>query len=520
MTAIQREHVRALFREQRSRPYLIEVETGRNLTYGQVSDLGLRFASLLRERGVRRGDTVCFLSDNCLELALLFFATWHHGAVIVPINPQLAAVHIREIIDNAAPSLVIGNPKFLRHYRETTPLAQAGRVIEFVPRIENLREETPLVAALDLEHLAGDCEPAAQALHIGDDDEVFMRVYTSGSTAAPKGIDITVGGLIANERTFCEAMGIGADHRFYNILPMSYLGGVHNLLLLPLSVGASVVIDAPLGPSNVFGFWDTVREYEINTLWFTSAMLSMLMSLRDDDDMSWVAGQIRLGLVGMAPLTPETKKRFEARFGFTLFENYALSETAFISTNRPGAPYVENSKGQVLAGVEVVIVDEARRPLPPGETGEVLVRTPHLMKRYINASQADQDNILPGAFLTGDLGRFDGDALFIVGRKKDLIIRGGLNIAPAMVEAALEALPEVAEAAVVGIPHTVYGEEVAAAVTLVAGTPADFDPKSIARACDEKLAVFQRPKIIKILDELPRGVTGKIDKKAVRALFE
>lgn len=520
MTAVQSEHLRAIFREHRTRACLIEVETGRRLTYGQVSDTSLRISSLFRDRGVGRGDTVCFLSENCLELALLFFAAWDCGAVIVPINPQLSSVHIDEILDSANPRLIVGNPEFLPHVAEDRQLAPHVQTMAFEPRLSAVRLETALNTELDLEHIVGNRDVPKKELSLGGDAEVFMRVYTSGSTAAPKGIDITVGGLISNERIFCEAMGIGPENRFYNILPMSYLGGVHNLLLLPVSVGASVVIDTPLGPSNVFGFWETVKEHEINTLWFTAAMLSMLMSLRDDEEMAWMTGQMKLGLVGMAPLTPETKKRFETRFGFTLFENYALSETAFISSNLPNGRYVETSKGQILEGVEVDIVDDDRQPLPPGEIGEVLVKTPHLMKRYINAGQADLDNILPDGFLTGDLGRIDENMLFIVGRKKDLIIRGGLNIAPAMVEAALEELSEIEQAAVVGIPHEVYGEEVAAAVTLMAGVSADLDPKSIVKACDQKIAVFQRPKVIKILGELPRGLTGKVDKKAVRAIFD
>ena len=516
------EHARGIFRDNSARTFLIEPATGTTRTFGEVARETLRLADALARLGVAPGRRVALLSVNALEVVYLLFAIWHRGGIAVPVNPQLSTHHLREILESADPVLVLGTPDVLKAHGAALSAVPNAAVVSFVPKAHGARLQAESAGAsidtLDIWGVAAEGQAAGEPFGALEDSSIFLRIYTSGSTAAPKGIDIRFDRLYANERVFCDHLGITRESRFFNILPMSYLGGVHNLILLPFSAGASVVVSEPLGGANLYGFWETVQTHGINTLWFTAAMLNMLMALRDEDERAWTGRAIKLALVGMAPLTRTTKVAFETRFGFPLYENYALSETAFITSERAGRAWSPDSKGSLLPGITLDFLDDEGKPLPAGEPGEIFVRTPHLLAGYINASEADVANIRPDGFRTGDLGFMKDGELFVVGRKKDLIIRGGLNIAPAMIEAVLTTHPAVDQAAVVGIADPIYGEEVAAAVTLAGGNDG-VTAEDILTEAARHLAQFQRPKTLRIVADLPKGLTGKIDKTAVRALL-
>ena len=300
------------------------------------------------------------------------------------------------------------------------------------------------------------------------DHDVLMTMYTSGTTKLSQRhrywlgrVDLRRPGVRRHRR-----VGLGSENRFFNVLPMTYLGGSYNLMFIPILAEGSFVLDAAFGPTSVYAFWERVEEQRINTLWFTATMLSMLMSLEDDVDLSFLKQQMRIGLCGMAPLAVDLKRRFEQRFGFTLYENYGIRKRRSLRPTILACGYKDDSTGTILPGVQLQIVDQQLLPLPTGKEGQILVKTPYFMQGYRECAQTDQATILPsGAFLTGDIGRVDQDGeLFVTGRLKDLIIRGGVNITPKAVEDTIYRLDDVEEVAVVGIPHPVYGEEVAAVV--------------------------------------------------------
>ncbi|MGF1543100.1 MAG: class I adenylate-forming enzyme family protein [Parvularculaceae bacterium] len=498
MSRTQIDYLNGLFRNGANRVFLISEATGRALTRGEVAARARAIAGELGRAGVEPGDRVGFVAGNSIDLALLYFGAWAAGAQVIPVNPQLTPAQIAEILDLADVRLALVSVS-----ERAAAAAAADEVLLFK---EETGERAP--GALDVFSLpTGDERPLFGA-H-GDDETAFLRIYTSGTTSRPKGIDLAFRGLIGNERAFCDFLGIGEANRFYNILPMSYLGGVHNLLLLPLAAGGSTVIGQPLGGTGLYSFWDTVRERGVNTLWFTSAMLSMLMALRDDEDMGWLRDHIRLGLVGMAPLQPSVKDAFEARFGFRLHENYAMSETTFLTSSHPGIAFRPGSSGKILPDVELEIVGESGALVPDGEVGEIRVRTPYMMKGYVDAPQSDLDSWTDDGFRTGDLAYLVGGELFVCGRSKDLIIRGGLNIAPAQIEARLLEHESIADVAVVGVPDGVYGEEVAAMI--VPRSQADIDPAALKEWMKDRIPLFQRPKKIRIADELPMVMSGNVD---------
>ena len=514
----QIEHLRKIFKTNADRPCLIEAETGRHFTYGELLDRSKRLATALEKRGLRNGDKILFSASNSIELAMLYFAAWHVGVEVIPINPLLHEHEFGMLAKMAAADLVCVSAEVRAKFDGVWASLTGANIVCFKETGSLNPEEESTLADFNVEDEITRNAPCP-GLPFGDDtrdDTVFLRIYTSGTTSLPKGIQMTWGGVLGNERLFGAWHGVTPNSRFYNILPMAYLGGIHNLLMLPLACGGSVVIDRPFGTTNIFRFWDTVRELKINTLWFTAAHLAMLLSLRDDEDMGWLRSQIVLGLVGMAPLAVRIKREFEERFGFMLYENYALSETTFLTSNRNSLVYKPGSSGPVLPGVELKIVDDSGADLRVGHDGTIKVRTPYMMKGYVDAHETDRSSMQDGWFITGDIGHLDQDGeLFVTGRAKDLIIRGGLNISPATVEAALYTHEAVQEAAVVGIPHDVYGEEIVGVVTLKPGQNASSD--GLLAHCAERLANFQRPRSIHILDEMPKGVSGKIEKRQIRA---
>jgi long-chain acyl-CoA synthetase len=438
--------------------------------------------------------------------------------------PQLNRKHLQEIIEDTEPAFIISDIKTVKQLENCLNDGLKQKVLVYHNYEDGVLKQDirSMNTNLDLRIICSDSTldslaPPPFGTH-ENDNHAFLRVYTSGTTKKPKGIDISYRGLIGNERAFCDILNIDKNNRFYNILPMSYLGGIHNLLLLPASVGGSVVIDEPLGGPNLYGFWETVRVQKINTLWFTSTMLAMLLSLRDEGNLGWVPDQIKLGLVGMSPLSVNLKKEFESKFGFTLYENFAMSETTFVSTNIPSIAYRAGSSGVLLPEIEVDILDIEENILPEEQEGQVFVRSPYMMLGYVNAAEEDANNIKSDGIFTGDLGYMSKNELFITGRIKDLIIRGGLNISPAQVESVLVEIEEISEAAVVGIPDPIYGEEVAAAVTLKPWA-LETTEQYLLNKLKNKISHFQKPKKLIITKELPQGLTGKIDKKAVKALF-
>ena len=455
---------------------------------------------------------------NCIESAILAFGCFHLGAQLLPLNPDFHPEVVGQLLEAAQPKLLLTSPLVRSKLDAEIRTLQKLPVHCFYPSTARRKTRLDGFATFELDEALAAREPDTSCWTDQDDEFGFMTVFSSGTSSTPKGITLCYRGLVGNGRAFASQMGIDADSRFYNVLPITYLGGLYNLMLLPIIAGGSIVMDSVFGVPNVYAFWETVRDHRINTLWFSPAMLSILLSLEDEIDLGFLREQIRLGLVGMAPLAVDLKRRFEERFGIMLYENYGLSETTFLATNHPGLDYKPGSVGQILDGVEVRLVDDQGGDVPQGEVGQIQARTPYLMRGYAHAGEADELSVQPdGSFYTGDLGYFDADGeLFISGRLKDLIIRGGVNISPKQIEDVVYRLPGIEDAAVVGFAHPVYGEDVVLAVTLTPAGRERLDLPAIEAHCSAHLANFQRPKRTYVLESMPKGATGKIQKSDVK----
>ncbi len=510
-----------IFQRNAHRTVIIDARNGDEVTYGRLWNDSLAVASYLQSLGVKKGDPVVFSLENCVELATLYFACLQIGARVVPVNPSYHPHDYAAIVEGISARFFFTSPAIRTRLVDVLGPRPQLQVLCLQPTVEKLKADQATLVNVDLAQVIAQHEPCGSTLADATDNDIAFTMFTSGSTGVPKGINMRLGGLVGNGKLFCEHMNIDSESRFYDVLAMTYLGGLYNLMLIPILAEGSLVLDSVFGPTNVFGFWEQVRQYEINTLWFSPTMLSMLMMLEDDEDLSFLRSQVRLGLVGMAPLPVDLKKRFESRYGFRLFENYGLSETTFLCTDHPSLANKPGSVGKPLEGVSVRILDNDLRPLPAGREGQIGTQTPYLMAGYekegdIAASLAKSN----GYFLTGDLGYFDADGeLFVTGRIKDLIIRGGVNISPKVIENAVYRLDTVQEAAVVGVPHPMYGEEVALVVKLHDAFRQQVTVKDLQGFCDANIAHFMRPKFIFIIDEIPKGATGKIQKNIIKRML-
>lgn len=509
-----------LFRRNAKRELLTDARTEERVTYGEVLDHSLRLASLFQERGVRPGDSIVFSMENCRELVALYFATLHAGARIVPINPAYHPKDYATIVSRVRPKLVVLSASVRARVGEL-PEQDPASILCLRPQVEPVKAAWTSLENLNLSAELARLAPSERTFAAASDDDVLAVMFTSGTTGVPKGIQIRYGGLLGNGRAFGRRLGLNAQDRFYNILSMSYLGGLYNLMLIPILAEGSYVLDAPFGPANMYGFWEQVRDRAMTVLWFSPTILSMLLALEDDTDLSFLRSQVRFGICGMAPLPVDLKRRFEARFGITLYENYGLSETTFVTTTAPGLPAKSGSVGRNVEGVRVQIVDTQFKPVDVGQEGQIVAYTPYLMAGYDNPGPAELATLVPGGgFITGDVGYLDRDGdLFITGRLKDIIIRGGVNISPKAIEDAVYQLESVQEVAVVGTPHPVYGEEVALVVRVRDSHRDRLTAEDLRRFCEANVAHFQRPKHIFLIDEMPKGVTGKIQKAALRRIL-
>lgn len=467
--------LRDVFAARATAQALVDCRTGRSYAYAELEDLSSRMAAQLAKT-VRPGDRVVLQLPNSAEMILAYLACMQLGATSVPINVAFSPAEVATLLGLAAPAAVVTE-------------ASLPSLLASGPRLD----------------------PAAFP---GIADDLLAHVvFSSGTTGTPKAIPIRLGRIIGHAAMFAASHGLGADARFYNVLPLAYLGGWYNLSLVPLLAGGTIVLDQEFGMRGMYRFWATCKEHRVNCLWFTPSMLSALAAIGvETDDAEAPHRQIRWAMVGMAPLLPALKAKFEALFHMRLRQSYGLSETFLFTSWMQDLGTPDDSVGRVLPGYELKLL---------ADTAEIAVRGGWMMDGYWQKDAPVRAVTDPdGFFRTGDLGRVDAAGhVFITGRVKDLIIRGGVNIAPAEIENALLGFAGVLEAAVVGAEDELYGEKIVAFVTAVPGGAEPLDRKAILRHCRQALSAAKVPTEIRVIERMPLNASGKIQKAALKALL-
>jgi len=461
----------------------------RILTYSEFRDLASGAAELLADRGVSRGDRVGLMLPNIASFPPLYYGILRLGAVVVPMNPLLRAREIEHHVRDSAMKVLLAH----------SDVAQA----EFAT-ISGLCEVAAVRDQETLEQLAERASGASLLDVPGTETAVIL--YTSGTTGAPKGAELTHDNLSLNASVVGDMLGLTGSDVLMGCLPLFHAFGQTS------AMNASVVAKATLTLVTRFDPDEVLKIVENEAVSVFEGVPTMYMALLERVGDRTSTSKLRVCVSGGASLPGEVHKRFHDTFGAQILEGYGLSETSPSATfNLPHDAKV-GSIGKPIPGVELRLVNGVGDPVPCGEIGEIEIRGHNVMKGYWKQPEATSATMREGWFSTGDLARSDEDGhYFIVGRKKEVIIRGGLNIYPPEVENVLYEHPAILEAAVLGVPDDKLGEEVAAMIVLRAPAEAE-EVQAFVKA---RLAPYKYPRLVWFADELPKGATGKILKRSI-----
>ncbi|MBI4425680.1 MAG: long-chain fatty acid--CoA ligase [Elusimicrobia bacterium] len=470
-------------------------------TRGELQRAAEGAASRLASLGVRAGDRVALLLPNCPEFLVYYFGVMRLGGVVVPVNTLLKEPELAFILGDSGAKGLLAGPA---HQPLADRLRSASPALGFVERVEAGLPKEALLASLPK-------EPPAQGLPAQDAPAAIL--YTSGTTGFPKGAVLTHANYLFDVEATARTIGLESRDRFLCFLPLFHVNGQVVTVLMPLHAGGSLVLMEKFQPKE---FFELLQRHRCTAFSGVPSVYAVLLNLPDAD--RYDLSSLRFCICGAAPMPVEVFERFEAKFKAHILEGFGLSEATCVSSVNPPPPGPRKvgSIGLPLPGQEMRIADSAGRELPAGEVGEIVVRGPNVMPGYWNNPAATKEALQDGWLRTGDLGRKDEDGyFFIVGRKKEMIIRGGENIYPKEIEEALYRHPAVAEAAVIGLPDRRWGEEVAAFVVLKEG--AAVSPRELLSYLRERVADYKVPRRLELAAALPKTATGKIQKLKLRA---
>lgn len=486
------EHVSVIFKD-------------RQYTNVEMRKSAMQLANALKSLGIERGDRVIIQVPNCPEVYHSFQAVYMLGAVVVPIN------------------FMVGDAETAYIYKDTEAKAVISSSI-FLPKIQACRKDAPNlqhVILIDPEVPEGTLSfhrlVAAQADHIAieptGDDDLAALIYTAGTTGMPKGVMHTHHSLYINAEMQHRTVDLPPGLTSVNVLPLCHSYGIASLNYgLVVGGGKTVVLDQ-IDIDAIFGAIDKHRADIMGAV--PTLYVYMLMHPNPE---KYDLSSMKYWISGSAPLTLETWQRFKEKFGAEIVEGWGLTEAGANNSANPfhGLKKIK-SIGLPMQGTRMKVVDDLGNDLPPGQPGEILVAGPMLMKGYWRKPEETAKVLRNGWLYTGDVGYRDEDGYFFVTeRKKDLIIKGGENIAPREVEEVLYTHPGVAEAAVVGMPDDVYGEDIKAFVVLKQDKSASAE--EIIEHCRGTLKRFKSPREVVFLDALPKNLVGKILRKELRKM--
>jgi long-chain acyl-CoA synthetase len=465
------------------------------MTYRALDEASARVAGVLRERGLSPGDRVGIMMPNVAEVPVVYYGILRAGGVVVPMNPLLKEREVAYYLGDSGAGLLFAWHTFTGEARAGAGHAGADLVV---------------VDEADFPDLLASAALVEEVTH-RDSEDTAVILYTSGTTGQPKGAQLTHDNLISNtEVARTDIVRARPEDVIFGGLPLFHVFGQTVALNVAVASGACLTLLPRFDPAHALRI---IARHRVTV--FEGVPTMYVALLHQPDRAGYDTSTVRMCISGGAALPVEVLRGFEDAFGCTVLEGYGLSETSPVASfNHPDRERKPGSIGTPIRGVQIRVVDNSGQEVPQGEVGEILIRGPNVMKGYWHRPEATAEAIQDGWFHTGDLARADDDGyFFIVDRKKDLIIRGGYNIYPREIEEVLYEHPAVAEAAVIGLPHSALGEEVGAAVALKPG--AAVTAEELRDYVKGQVAAYKYPRHVWIVDELPKGPTGKIQKRDV-----
>ena len=489
------EKLKEAVKEQPDKP--ITIFNGKVTSYSEFYRKASALARHFQDKGYKADDIVALVLPNCDDFLVCYYACQIGGFTVLPVNTKLAPSEIEYVLSHSEAQGLI----FDGQYREMMDRLR--------PKLSALKDE--VVRGDGLEELMESDDGALSVEREAQDTSVIF--YTSGTTGKPKGVMLSNKNVEAAAEIWSASMEMAADDRVLIVAPLFHCAASHVFSIPLIYRGGTVVIEEGFAPEHNL----KVMEEEDVTIFFgVPAMYSVLLNTPqlEKTDLS----SLRLFTYGASPMPYELVKRVKTLFPDVKVQNlYGQTENAPAATSLTDESALEKigSVGKPLLYTGVRVADEEGNALPVGQVGEIIVKGPQVMKGYLKNEEATHQAIRDGWLFSGDLGKFDEEGfLYIVDRKKDMIIRGGENIYPLEVEEVLYEMPEVLEAAVVGIPHEVLGEVPKAYVVLKEGQ--SLTEEEVLDYCRGKIAKYKLPVEVEFIDTLPRNASGKVLKTALR----
>ncbi|MFT5258756.1 MAG: long-chain acyl-CoA synthetase [Saprospiraceae bacterium] len=484
--------------------FLTIAETGDTLTWSQLQMHSCQINSLLDQKQIERGATVSFLLDNGYWTTLLLLGVMYSGRVVLALNAVSGQDAMRYIIGHSDASLLFINDRYRKQY---------AKVLDNSHDIEVL--STCEITGLECE-LSNNPQTPNRTI---ESDDTALLIYTSGTTGMPKGVLLTHKNVIAGGQYTALAHDIKQNDIAMCVLPLYHINAQMVTVMAPLVSGSQVVMRAKFSASH---FWHDMLHY--NCTWFSvvPTIISYLIDNNADgittEQMAHIKERVRFGRSASAALSPAKHQLFETRFGISIVETMGLSETAAQILSNPITPG-DNKYGSpgIAVGNEAKVIDKKGQTAAVGEIGELMIRGDNVMQGYYKNPEVTAETINAEGWLhTGDLSYCDEDGFFfITGRIKELIIKGGENVAPREIDDVLYRHPAVLEAAAFGVDDEHYGQEIMACVALCPGM--EVTEEELLALCIESLGKYKTPKNVFIRDELPKGPSGKIQRLKLSA---
>lgn len=478
------------------------ISRARPTTYGTLRAQIASMRGALVHENISKGDVVALLCGNSRYFVVSYLAAVGIGAIVAPLNPTSPAPEIEKELDAIKPSAVVIEPSAVAAWNNIPSVTtNAVRLVISTEGHDIARAHT-----ID-EMLTGDTAPIVEV----EASHPAVYMFTSGTAGSPKAAVLTHNNLFTNIRQSNVAEHIGPDDVTFGVLPLFHIFGLNVVLGTTLAGGGSIVLVQRFDPVSAM---ETIVDRHVTIIPGAPSMWMALAQL-DHQDANGFKG-VRIALSGAAKLPEQISQSLSARFGLQVFEGYGMTEASPVVTTSVGLAWIPGSIGRPVPGIELRLVDENGEDVLVGDSGEIWIRGENIFAGYLNDPEATARVLTRDGWLrTGDIAVVDEDGhLYMVDRVKDLIIVSGFNVFPAEVEGVLSAHPDVAEVAVVGTAHPHTGEAVRAYV--VARNGVHLDEDAIIDYCRTKLARYKCPSKILFVESLPRNVSGKVQRYALR----
>jgi long-chain acyl-CoA synthetase len=464
------------------------------MSYAMLEGATAHMVGLLHEHGVKPGDRVGIMLPNVPYFPVCYYGILRAGAIVVPMNVLLKKREVGYYLSDPEAKLLIA-------WGDFAEAAETGA--------DEAGSECLLVTPGEFEKIVGAAEAVTEVAET-DDGDTAVILYTSGTTGQPKGAELSNANLSRNAEASRGLFGLGAEAVVLGALPLFHTFGQTCGMNATLGGGGTLTLIPRFDPAKAL---EIIQRDEVNVFQGVPTMYGAMLHLdnREDYDVS----TLKVCASGGSAMPVELMRGFEEAFGCKVLEGYGLSESSPVASfNHPDRERKPGSIGTPIEGVEMKVVDDDGNEVDQGDVGEIVIKGHNVMNGYWKRDDATAETIVDGWLHTGDIGKVDEDGyFFIVDRKKEMIIRGGYNVYPREIEEVLYEHPDVREAAVLGIPSDEYGEEVAAAVALKDG--ASTSPDELRSYVKDQVAGYKYPRKVWLVDDLPKGPTGKILKREI-----